>query len=254
MQNSSKTARAHVRDLRGPGSHAHRHPSRSTSGNQCARDYDALQAGVHGMLRAVDPADLKLWAQKWRWYERNSLPWNRARIHYEFARRRAFCRWPRARQRAGDAARGPARARRARAARARRVADRAGAGADPHRRRHVPQPRRAGRGRRAGRDRRALHVRQRLLRHRRQPPLRRPRQAGAVAGLHVQGPDARRRQRLVRRQRRHHQRRDDRRALRDRRQLGRHDRPAAALDRRRRRPPGCSGRSSTRLRLSPCRA
>jgi acetyltransferase-like isoleucine patch superfamily enzyme len=42
----------------------------------------------------VDPADLKLWAQKWRWYERNSLPWNRARIHWELARRRAFCRWP----------------------------------------------------------------------------------------------------------------------------------------------------------------
>jgi acetyltransferase-like isoleucine patch superfamily enzyme len=42
----------------------------------------------------VDPADLKLWAQKWRHYERNALPWNRARIHWEFARRRAFCRWP----------------------------------------------------------------------------------------------------------------------------------------------------------------
>jgi acetyltransferase-like isoleucine patch superfamily enzyme len=39
-------------------------------------------------------SDLKLWAQKWRWYERNSLPHNRARIHYEFARRRAFARWP----------------------------------------------------------------------------------------------------------------------------------------------------------------
>ena len=38
--------------------------------------------------------DAKLWAQKWRWYERNTLPWNRARIHLEFARRRAFCRWP----------------------------------------------------------------------------------------------------------------------------------------------------------------
>src|ERR671939_433975 len=24
----------------------------------------------------------KLWAQKWRWYERNGLPWNRARIHW----------------------------------------------------------------------------------------------------------------------------------------------------------------------------
>ena len=39
-------------------------------------------------------ADLELWAQKWRWYERNTLPWNRARIHYELARRRAFARWP----------------------------------------------------------------------------------------------------------------------------------------------------------------
>ncbi|HEV3002485.1 MAG TPA: acyltransferase [Solirubrobacteraceae bacterium] len=39
-------------------------------------------------------ADLKLWLQKWRWYERNTLPWNRARIHWHFARRGAFCRWP----------------------------------------------------------------------------------------------------------------------------------------------------------------
>jgi acetyltransferase-like isoleucine patch superfamily enzyme len=39
-------------------------------------------------------SDTKLWLQKWRWYERNALPWNRARIHREFARRRAFCRWP----------------------------------------------------------------------------------------------------------------------------------------------------------------
>ncbi len=42
----------------------------------------------------IDLARLKLWAQKWRWYERNSLPWNRARIHWEFARREAFVRWP----------------------------------------------------------------------------------------------------------------------------------------------------------------
>jgi acetyltransferase-like isoleucine patch superfamily enzyme len=35
-----------------------------------------------------------LWAQKWRWYERNSLPWNRARIHWEMMRREAFARWP----------------------------------------------------------------------------------------------------------------------------------------------------------------
>ncbi len=35
-----------------------------------------------------------VWAQKWRWYERNSLPWNRARIHWELMRREAFARWP----------------------------------------------------------------------------------------------------------------------------------------------------------------
>ena len=37
---------------------------------------------------------LRAWLQKWRWYERNSLPWNRARIHWEFLRRDAFVRWP----------------------------------------------------------------------------------------------------------------------------------------------------------------
>jgi acetyltransferase-like isoleucine patch superfamily enzyme len=35
-----------------------------------------------------------LWIQKWRWYERNSMPWNRARIHWELMRREAFARWP----------------------------------------------------------------------------------------------------------------------------------------------------------------
>ena len=38
--------------------------------------------------------DLRLYLQKGRWYERNSLPWNRLRIHREFMRRRAFVRWP----------------------------------------------------------------------------------------------------------------------------------------------------------------
>jgi acetyltransferase-like isoleucine patch superfamily enzyme len=42
----------------------------------------------------MDAAKARLWWQKWRWYERNSLPWNRARIHAEFARRKAFVRWP----------------------------------------------------------------------------------------------------------------------------------------------------------------
>ncbi|HEX4466341.1 MAG TPA: acyltransferase [Solirubrobacteraceae bacterium] len=35
-----------------------------------------------------------LWAQKWRWYQRNSLPWNRASIHWQLMRRGAFARWP----------------------------------------------------------------------------------------------------------------------------------------------------------------
>ena len=44
----------------------------------------------------------KLWAQKWRWYERNSLPWNRARIHYEFAQAARVRPLARPRQRARD--------------------------------------------------------------------------------------------------------------------------------------------------------
>jgi acetyltransferase-like isoleucine patch superfamily enzyme len=38
--------------------------------------------------------DARLYLQKWRWYERNSLPWNRLAIHNEFAKRKAFVRWP----------------------------------------------------------------------------------------------------------------------------------------------------------------
>jgi acetyltransferase-like isoleucine patch superfamily enzyme len=36
----------------------------------------------------------RLWLAKWRWYERNSLPHNRLRIHWQLARRGAFARWP----------------------------------------------------------------------------------------------------------------------------------------------------------------
>ncbi len=39
-------------------------------------------------------AQARLWAQKWRWYERNSLPWSRAQIHWQLMRRGAFARWP----------------------------------------------------------------------------------------------------------------------------------------------------------------
>ncbi len=38
--------------------------------------------------------EARLWIQRWRWYERNTLPWNRAQIHWELMRRGAFARWP----------------------------------------------------------------------------------------------------------------------------------------------------------------
>jgi acetyltransferase-like isoleucine patch superfamily enzyme len=41
----------------------------------------------------VDPR-LKLYLQKWRWYERNRLPWNRARIHAHMVRAESFIRFP----------------------------------------------------------------------------------------------------------------------------------------------------------------
>ena len=41
----------------------------------------------------MDPR-LKLYLQKWRWYERNALPWNRARIHMHMLRAEAFIRFP----------------------------------------------------------------------------------------------------------------------------------------------------------------
>jgi acetyltransferase-like isoleucine patch superfamily enzyme len=36
----------------------------------------------------------RLYWQKRRWYERNALPWNRARLHLEFLRREAYVRMP----------------------------------------------------------------------------------------------------------------------------------------------------------------
>jgi acetyltransferase-like isoleucine patch superfamily enzyme len=38
--------------------------------------------------------ETRLWLAKWRWYERNSLPWNRVAIYREMMRREAFARWP----------------------------------------------------------------------------------------------------------------------------------------------------------------
>jgi len=39
-------------------------------------------------------AQARQWLQKWRHHERASLPWVRAQIHCEMARRGAFARWP----------------------------------------------------------------------------------------------------------------------------------------------------------------
>ncbi len=35
-----------------------------------------------------------LWFRKWRWYERNTLPWRRARLDWELLRREAYSRHP----------------------------------------------------------------------------------------------------------------------------------------------------------------
>ena len=39
-------------------------------------------------------AQARLWWQKWRWYERNALPWRRARIHWHALRGGYFVRLP----------------------------------------------------------------------------------------------------------------------------------------------------------------
>ncbi|MFL5823878.1 MAG: acyltransferase [Solirubrobacteraceae bacterium] len=64
-------------------------PGDATFPDDAAFPDDAL-----ALPAGFDAGALKLWAQKWVWYEQNSLPWNRARIHWEFMRRRAFVRWP----------------------------------------------------------------------------------------------------------------------------------------------------------------
>ena len=114
----------------------------------------------------------QLWWQKWRWYERNSLPWNRLRIHREFMRRGAFARWP-------------VQGNVLEAFREGRLDVGEGVLLEPNAWLTAPGDARIRIGAGsflnigvmvasvgAGGHRRALHVRQRLLRHRRQPPLR----------------------------------------------------------------------------------
>ena len=133
----------------------------------------ARRGGLPGRSAGELARQARLWAQKWRWYERNSLPWNRARIHWEFMRREAFVRWPVHGNVLEALREGRLRDRRGHAARAGRVDHRPGRRARAHRRGHVPEPGRDGGRAGAGRDRRPLHARQRLLRLGRQPPLRR---------------------------------------------------------------------------------
>ena len=192
----------------------------------------AFPGGAPAKLRRMSAS--RLWLQKWRWYQRNSLPWNRARDPLAADAPRRVRALAAGGQRARSAARGTPGGRGRRAVRAGRLDHRPGARAGADRRRHVPEPQRDGRLTGARRDRRALHARQRLLRLRRQPPLRRPRDADHVAGLREQGPDPDRRQLLARSGGRRDQRGHDRRALRDRRQQRRDARHPALLDRRRR--------------------
>jgi acetyltransferase-like isoleucine patch superfamily enzyme len=42
----------------------------------------------------MEPADAKLWIQKWRWYGRAQRPWHRAAVHYELAKRRSYAKSP----------------------------------------------------------------------------------------------------------------------------------------------------------------
>jgi acetyltransferase-like isoleucine patch superfamily enzyme len=42
----------------------------------------------------MDVGEARIWLRKWRWYERNALPWRRLALHREMARRGAFARWP----------------------------------------------------------------------------------------------------------------------------------------------------------------
>ena len=130
----------------------------------------------------------RLWAQKWRWYERNSLPWNRAAIHWELMRRGAFARWPlegnvleALREGRLEIGEGCCSSRACGSRRPATARVRIGAGTFLNRSVMVASQR-------AGRDRRSLHARQRLLRLRRQPSLRRPRAPITWQGFESKGP------------------------------------------------------------------
>jgi acetyltransferase-like isoleucine patch superfamily enzyme len=45
-------------------------------------------------MDAIDRQRAQLWLARYRWYERSRMPWNRARLHVELARRSAYARGP----------------------------------------------------------------------------------------------------------------------------------------------------------------
>ena len=165
---------------------------------------------------------------------RNALPWNRARIHWEFLRRQAFVRWPvhgnvLEALRAGRLEIGP------------HVLFEPGVWIT------MPAPARIRIGGGSFLNLGVMIAASELVEigehcmfangcfvtdasHRFDDPD----PARPLAGLHEQGPDPDRRQRVVRRARRRHERGHDRPPLRHRRQLRRHEGHPAVLDRRRR--------------------
>ena len=173
----------------------------------------------------------KLWAQKWRWYQRNALPWRRARIHWHLMRREAFARWPLH----GDVLEMLDEG---------RLEIGAGTLFEPGVWLTSPAPGRIAIGEGTFLNLGVMVAAVELVEigshcmlangcmvtdanHRFDDPDK----PITWQGFTLEGPDADRRQRLARRERRRHERRDDRRALRDRRQQRRHAGHPAVLDR-----------------------
>ena len=217
-------------------------PGARAAGPRRPRPADQDTAGVNDRPHLGPPtrADLKLWAQKWRWYERNSLPWNRARIHWEFMRRRAFVRWP-------------VHGNVLEALREGRLEIGAHTLLEPHVWLTAPDAARIRIGSGTFLNIAVMVAALDLVEigdhcmlangcfvtdsnHRFDDPAR----PVPWQGFTTSRPDPDRRQRVVRRRRRDHERRHDRGAVRDRRQFGRDERHPAVLGRGRRARPRAS--------------
>ena len=131
---------------------------------------------VSEKVRAMgELAGWRTWWVKRRWYERNRRLRRRWRINRHMARAGAFIRYPVEGEVLEALDSGRLAIGEGDPARAGLLADARARGRDPDRRGLLSEPQHdAGRGR-ADRDRRPRDVRQRLLRRRRRPPLRRSR-------------------------------------------------------------------------------